>query len=444
MDETTHTPPMVEPVETTEAPTSSCAKGAQRLESQDSVPNTPEHSGFRDSLSLARNDREATKLRRGRDRTVVVFEPRNVWRTGLTVLTLIALATAVMAVLSAGSGLLFTIFMAWFVSLAIEPAVKRLATRMPRGAATGLVMAGLILAIAAFVGLFGNLVISQIATFIENIPNIVDTVLSWLENQFGFTYTLDDLFSDLQAHVGDAASLAATIAGGIISALTTLMGAVGTLLVFCFMLFYLSADGPRLRRWIASLFPPKAQATTLIVWDTMAEKTGNYVAARAILAAVNATLSGIVFAIIGLPYWLALALWTGIIAQLIPVIGTYISIAVPVLIGLLSPNPWLGLIVLIWGILYQQVENITMEPRISARAVEVHPAVGFGSVILGTTMFGLPGALMAIPVVAMLMSLLDIYRVRYTLLDEIAEHPTDIAARERAKRRAIRRERQTA
>jgi len=373
-----------------------------------------------------------------------VFEPRNVWRTGLTVLTLIALATAVMAVLSAGSGLLFTIFMAWFVSLAIEPAVKRLATRMPRGAATGLVMAGLILAIAAFVGLFGNLVISQIATFIENIPNIVDTVLSWLENQFGFTYTLDDLFSDLQAHVGDAASLAATIAGGIISALTTLMGAVGTLLVFCFMLFYLSADGPRLRRWIASLFPPKAQATTLIVWDTMAEKTGNYVAARAILAAVNATLSGIVFAIIGLPYWLALALWTGIIAQLIPVIGTYISIAVPVLIGLLSPNPWLGLIVLIWGILYQQVENITMEPRISARAVEVHPAVGFGSVILGTTMFGLPGALMAIPVVAMLMSLLDIYRVRYTLLDEIAEHPTDIAARERAKRRAIRRERQTA
>jgi predicted PurR-regulated permease PerM len=147
----------------------------------------------------------------------------------------------------------------------------------------------------------------------------------------------------------------------------------------------------------------------------MSEKVGRYVGARLILATVNATLTGIVFAIIGLPSWLALALWTGIVAQFIPAIGTYIAIALPALVGALSHNPWLGLMALGWGILYQQVENITIEPRISAKAVNVNPAVSFASVILGTAMFGVAGALLAIPVVAMLLALLDLYRKRYDL-----------------------------
>lgn len=137
--------------------------------------------------------------------------------------------------------------------------------------------------------------------------------------------------------------------------------------------------------------------------------------ARVVLAAINATLSAIVFLVVGLPSWLPLAIWTGFVAQFVPAIGTYISITLPVLVGLLSPNPWLGIIVLAWGILYQQVENLTFEPRISARAVSVHPAVSFASVILGTSLFGVAGALLAIPVAAMLLTLLDLYRTRYAL-----------------------------
>ena len=63
-------------------------------------------------------------------------------------------------------------------------------------------------------------------------------------------------------------------------------------------------------------------------------------------------------------------LWTGIVAQFVPTIGTYISIILPVIVGLLSPNPWLGVIALAWAIAYQQVENLTIEPRISAKAVD--------------------------------------------------------------------------
>lgn len=350
----------------------------------------------------------------------ILFEPRNVWRVGLVVLGLIALYLVLSFVLRSGGSLLFTVFTAWFVSLAMEPAVSRLAHHVPRAAATGIVLLAVVAAVGIFFGLFGNLVVQQVTNLVEAIPDLVDRALAFVDEQFGVQYSLDDLLKQVQKNASSAANIAGNVAGGILSFVGALAGAVGTFFIFALMLFYLSADGPRLRRWIASLFPPKAQEATLVVWDTMAEKTGRYVGARLLLATVNATCSAIVFGIIGLPSWLALALWTGIVAQAIPAIGTYISIALPVLVGALSPNPWLGLIVLAWGVLYQQVENLTIEPRISSRAVNVHPAVSFGSVILGTAMFGIAGALLAIPVVAMLFTLLDLYRTRYELVPELA------------------------
>ena len=93
----------------------------------------------------------------------------------------------------------------------------------------------------------------------------------------------------------------------------------------------------------------------------------------------------------------------------------------PVIIGLLSPNPVIGVIALVWAILYQQVENLLIEPRISAKAVEVNPAVSFGAVLLGAALFGVAGAFLAVPVIAMLLALLNIYGHRYDLLPEIAE-----------------------
>ena len=128
--------------------------------------------------------------------------------------------------------------------------------------------------------------------------------------------------------------------------------------------------------------------------------------------------SGIVFFAIGLPYWLPLAIWTGVVAQFVPTIGTYIAIILPVLVGLLSDRPVTGVIALVWALLYQQVENLTIEPRISAKAVDVNPAVSFGAVLLGAALFGVAGAFLAVPVVAMMLALLDIYGKRYELVTD--------------------------
>jgi predicted PurR-regulated permease PerM len=159
------------------------------------------------------------------------------------------------------------------------------------------------------------------------------------------------------------------------------------------------------------------------VWDVTAQKTGGYVGARLVLAFINGSTSAIVFLIIGMPSWLALGIWTGIVAQFVPTIGTYIAIALPVLVGLLSDNPVIGVIALVWAIIYQQVENLTIEPRISARAVNVHPAVAFASVMLGAALFGVAGALLAIPVSAMAIALTETYRKRYDLRADLDDSP---------------------
>lgn len=351
----------------------------------------------------------------------VELDPANVWRVGLVVIGLIVLFAVVRFVLDLGSSLLFTVVMAWFFSLAMEPAVGRLAQHMRRGAATGLVMLGVVVFLGVFFGLFGQLVVEQVANLVRSVPDLADNLLGWVNRTFGTDYALQDLVSSIDLSPERAAGVAGDLAGGVLVILGSIAGAIATFFTFALLLFYLSADGPRLRRWIASLFPPAVQRTTVVVWDTTAEKTGRYVAARVVLATVSSTASAIVFLLIGLPSWLALALWTGLVAQFVPAIGTYISIALPVLVGLLSPNPWLGVVVLAWGIVYQQIENLTIEPRISARAVNIHPAVSFGSVILGVSMFGVAGALLAIPIVAMLLSLLDLYRTRYELLPELEE-----------------------
>ena len=91
---------------------------------------------------------------------------------------------------------------------------------------------------------------------------------------------------------------------------------------------------------------PRVQVPFLTAWDLTKVKVGGYIAARVVLATINARASGVAFFLLDLPYWLPLALWTGLVAQFIPNIGTYISIALPVLVGLTSGDPLLGVWVL--------------------------------------------------------------------------------------------------
>ena len=345
----------------------------------------------------------------------------NVWRVGFVVIALVAVALLLRFVINDGGSVIFTLLMAWFAALAMEPAVGRLSRRMRRGAAVGLVMGALALFIVIFTWAFGQMFVEQVAQLLKALPDVVDGVVAWVNDRLNTRYNVNDIISQLNIEPSQVAQYAGQIVGGVLGLLGSVVGGVFSMFTFALFTFYFAADGPRFRRYVATLFPPRSQNMAVDVWDVTAEKVGGYVAARLVLAFINGSTSAIVFLIIGMPSWLALGIWTGIVAQFVPTIGTYIAIALPVIVGLLSPSPWIGVAALAWAVLYQQVENLTIEPRISARAVDVHPAVAFASVMLGTALFGVAGALLAIPVSAMLIALAELRHKRYALRPDLDE-----------------------
>lgn len=346
------------------------------------------------------------------------MSPGFLWRAGFIVMALVFIFLFITFVVEDGGGVIFTVLMSWFFALAMAPAVDRLSKHMKRGLATLIVMVSVGLFLVAFFAAFGALLVDQIIEIVESIPDLAAQGLAWFNQTFGQSYSTEELLAQINLDQDALRRIAADAAKGIFGFAVSLIGGVFGLFTFALIAFYLSADGPRLRRYLATMLPQQSQSVFLNVWDITAEKTGRYVAARAILAAVNSFFSGIVFAVIGLPYWLPLALWTGIVAQFVPTIGTYISIILPVIVGLLSGNPWLGVIVLVYALIYQQIENLTIEPRISAKAVDVHPAYGFVAVLLGASLFGVAGALLAVPVGAMALALFQIYVKRHDLVEE--------------------------
>ena len=321
-------------------------------------------------------------------------------------------------VLWRGGTTVFYVVMGWFAGLAMEPAVSRLTRWMPRAAATGLVMVAVLLAVVGFLWAFGSLLADQLAALVEAAPDIATDVLAWVNRVTGSDFTFDRLLETAGLSGGGLTAYAQDLAIGLLGVLAAVLSAAFGLFVVAFFAFYISAGMPALRNWLAQRMPPRVQVPFLTAWELARVKVGGYIAARVVLASINVVASGIVFALLGLPYWLPLALWTGIVAQFIPNVGTYISIALPALVGFTSGEPLLGVWVLAWGIAYQQVENLTFEPRISARAVDVHPAVSFASALLGAQLFGLPGALMGVPVAATIMAMLEIYQRRYELTPE--------------------------
>jgi predicted PurR-regulated permease PerM len=132
------------------------------------------------------------------------------------------------------------------------------------------------------------------------------------------------------------------------------------------------------------------------------------------------------------PYALALGAFTGIVAQFVPTIGTYIAGAVPVLVAF-GASPVQGIATLIFILAYQQVENLTFEPRISAKAMELNTAVSFLSVLAGAAVLGPIGALLALPFVATVKAFLSTYLQRnevveshLTRLDQEKESPDPV------------------
>ncbi|WP_407841535.1 AI-2E family transporter [Streptomyces sp. DSM 116496] len=311
-------------------------------------------------------------------------------------------------------GLLVNILIAFFLALAIEPAVARMAARgMRRGLATFLVFLGVFVAAVGFVVLLGSVLAAQIIDLVEGFPGYLDSLIGSINDTFHTDLSRLDiqdslLHSDwLQKYVQNSAS-------GVLDVSATVLGGLFKLLTIGLFSFYFAADGPRLRRALCSVLPPRKQAEVLRAWEIAVTKTGGYLYSRGLMALISGIAHYIVLAVLGVPYAPALAVWVGLVSQFIPTIGTYLAGALPMLLAF-TVNPWYALYVLGFVVVYQQFENYVLQPKLTSKTVDIHPAVAFGSVIAGTALLGAVGALIAIPAVATMQAFLGAYVKRYAL-----------------------------
>ena len=274
--------------------------------------------------------------------------------------------------------LLFLLAISLFLSFAIEPGVNFLARRgWRRGVATAVFLFGILMASLLFVGAIGALIARQVANFIDDLPSRITEVQDFINRNFSTSLDFGDLINRI-----DKGKLAGSLANNTISFTTHLLGGLLQVLTILLLTFYMVADGPRLRRVICRRLRPDRQQRVLHAWELAIDKTGGYLYSRALLALLSAVFHTAAFSVIGLRYPVALGIWVGLVSQFLPVIGTYLAGVLPVLVALLD-DPIRALWVLGVIVVYQQIENYLLSPRITAHTMELHPALAFGAALGG-------------------------------------------------------------
>ncbi|MBW8796728.1 MAG: AI-2E family transporter [Streptomyces sp.] len=315
------------------------------------------------------------------------------------------------------TGLLINILIAFFLALAIEPAVSWMASRgMRRGFATFLVFLGLAIATAGFITLLGSMLAGQIIKIVEDFPDYLDSVINWVNHSFHTELKRVDVQEGL-LHSDWLRKYAQNSAAGALDVSGQVLGGLFQLLTITLFAFYFAADGPRLRRTLCSVLPPARQAEVLRAWEIAVDKTGGYLYSRGVMALISGIAHYILLEALGVPYAPVLGVWVGLVSQFIPTIGTYLAGALPMLIAF-TVNPLYAVWVLVFVVIYQQFENYMLQPKLTSKSVDIHPAVAFGSVIAGTALLGAVGALIAIPAVATLQAFLSAYVKRYDVTDD--------------------------
>jgi len=332
------------------------------------------------------------------------------------IVLLVIAAFVVYNVLKALRGFLVLLLISVFLAIALEPAVAFLAKRgWRRGLATAFIFSIVLIVGSVFVALMIPLVIDQVSKLIDRAPGYLDQLSDFLAN-FGIDFSGEALLSAISSADRSVESLASRVAGNAFGVGSVLLSTILKGLTILLFTFYLTADAPKLRRTVLSVLQPERQAEVLRLVEIAIEKTGGYFYSRALLATVAAFVTWLALTVIDVPFAAPLAIWVGVLSQFVPVVGTYLGGTLPVLIALLE-DPQKAIWVVIFIVAYQQFENYLIGPRITAHTMSLHPAVAFGAAIVGGTLLGAPGTIMALPVAATIQAAVSTYLHRHGLVE---------------------------
>ncbi len=316
------------------------------------------------------------------------------------------------------------IFTAFFLSFALEPGVNWFAKRgWRRGSATGVIFLIVMFAVIGLVALIIPAVVSGAKQLITAAPDLVNKLVKWA-NQLGWHVSAQNLTDQIKQNAQQLAGAATSLAGNVFGIAASILGGIFRWATIALFTFYIVADGPKLRRSLCSVLPPQRQERVLFVWEQAIEKTGGYFYSRLLLAVINGTGMYITLRVFQVPFAAPLAIFEGLVAEFIPIVGTYIAGAAPVLVAVLYSWP-AGIAAIAYVVIYQQVENYLLSPRLTAKTMALHPALAFAAALIGGSLGGILTAFLALPVAGVVQAAVVEFGRRYDVVesDLTSEHP---------------------
>src|SRR3954469_5491990 len=306
---------------------------------------------------------------------------RSIWTAvGIVLLTLVSIWFAGQA-----RTLIRYLLISLFLALAPEPAVNWFHEKRGwrRGSATGLLLAGLFLLFVVLGAMVVPVLVSGVNGIAGSIPSYVRQLNDFTREHFHTT-----VVSTASAVQSEQAAQSVTNylnehSGQILGAVSGAVNAIFALFTIGLFTFYFAANAPKIRRAIFSRAPPDRQERLNWATKTAIEKMGGYLYSRALLALVNGVLFFITLLAVGSPFAAPMAVFEGIVSEFIPIVGTYIAAAVPIVVVLAAKGPTAAIIVLVEVLIYQQIENYILSPRISQKTIELNAGVAFAAALAG-------------------------------------------------------------
>jgi predicted PurR-regulated permease PerM len=325
---------------------------------------------------------------------VVTLRPRTVV---LVCSILIGLAAALWVVWIARSVITW-ILIALFLALAIDPAVRALQRRgiARRGAAAGIVYLIILLVIAVLAALFVPTLVSQVNDFVDAIPRYVRD-LTHGRGPLGFLETKYHVVERVRSAVegGGGKSLAGG-ASAVLDVTKSVATFVAGVITISFMTFFMLLEGPSwIERGFGAMQPEPARRWRRVGGEIY-RVVGGYVSGNLLISFVAATSSTVVLVATGVPFPFALGLLVFVL-DLIPLAGATLAAVILALVAL-SHSVTACVVVVVFFVVYQQIENHLLQPLVYGRTVQISPLLALISVLVGAEVAGVLGALGAIPI----------------------------------------------
>ncbi len=346
---------------------------------------------------------------------VVRFSPRAV----LVVIGLVLATLLVLRVLWITRDLIVWMLVALFLAMALNPAVEWVQRRgvRRRGAAVGLVFAAAILVVVGVAATFVPTLVREVNDFANAVPGYVEDLtkgrgkLGFLERE----YHIVERIKEAMSTSGVAGILGLT--GTALSVTKSVFNAIVATITITFLTLFMLLEGPAWVERFYALLPDRSRPRWRRVGLDIYRSIGGYVTGNLAISLIAGAAATVVLLVLGVPYAVALGLVVGIF-DLIPLAGATIAAVIVSTVGFLHTTT-AGIVLVVYFVVYQQIENQVIQPVVYGRTVRLSPLAVLVAVLAGAQIAGIVGALGAIPIAA---------GIQVVVLDVLAQRGSRIVA----------------